>query len=70
MAKFKNNHNHDVYVDLGGLVQVKPGQVLDLEGAASLPPLTRLMDIEPVPRPTPKKKSRKKSKSSATSGTI
>jgi hypothetical protein len=31
--KFKNNNNMDVYVDLGTLRRVSPGEVIDLPGA-------------------------------------
>jgi len=71
MAKFKNNTKHDVYIDLGRLVRVQAGEVIDLHGAVAIHPLTRLMeDVPPVPKPAPKKKPPKKSKSFSTSSTI
>ena len=35
MAKFKNNSPHDVYVDLGRLLRVQAGEVIELAGALS-----------------------------------
>lgn len=70
MARFRNDSHLDVYVDLGKLILVRPGQVVDLEGALSCPPLTMLMDVPPTLSPKTKKKVPRKSKSSDTSGTI
>jgi|14_taG_2_1085336.scaffolds.fasta_scaffold92956_2 hypothetical protein len=66
MAKFKNNSPHDVYVDLGKLMRVKSGGVIDLVGAHSCPPLTLVPEVIEKP----KRKSPPKARSSATSGTI
>ena len=67
MAKFKNNSPHDVYVDLGRLLRVQAGEVIELAGALSCPPLTMLPDEVVV---VPKKLKKKKSKASSVSGTI
>tara|TARA_R110002074_G_scaffold144280_1_gene291763 strand:- start:435 stop:635 length:201 start_codon:yes stop_codon:yes gene_type:complete len=66
MAKFKNNSPHDVYVDLGRLLRVQAGEVIELAGALSCPPLTMLPDAVVVT----KKPKKKKSKASSVSGTI
>jgi hypothetical protein len=63
--KFINNLPHDVYVDLGGLKRVVPGEVLDLPGVFSMNPLTPIMEAAP-----PKKKAKTKPKKTSTSGTI
>ena len=70
MAKFKNESTHDVYIDLGSLLRVEPGQEVELPGARSVQGLTRVPDVAPLPKPKPRKKPIKKSKGSATSGTI
>ena len=57
--KFKNNLSHDVYVDLGGFVRVAPGEVIDLEGTSSCPPLTPVL-AKPKATPVIKKKATKK----------
>ena len=70
MAKFRNDSPHDVYVDLGSLLLVRPGEVIDLVGALSCPPLTLLRE-EVFSRETPiKKKLPRKTKSRPVSGTI
>ena len=68
MAKFKNTLTQDVYIDLGKLIRVPPGECIDLAGTHSCPPLTLVMEVPPPP--PKKKKTPKKSKSSSTSGTI
>ena len=72
--KFKNKQSIDVYVDLGTLRRVSPGEVLDLPGALICDGLTPIH--EPIPtkpkavkKPAPKKPG-KTTKNIATSGTI
>jgi hypothetical protein len=50
---FRNDTGQDVYIDIGRLHLVKPGEVVTLEGAYTCPPLT------PVPFEEPKPTSRK-----------
>tara|TARA_R110000824_G_C14872826_1_gene642484 strand:- start:203 stop:415 length:213 start_codon:yes stop_codon:yes gene_type:complete len=69
--KFKNNQNIDVYVDLGTLKRVAPGEIVDLPGAMKCEGLAPMLEEKPVP-PTkaPKKKVVKPTKNVGTSGTI
>ena len=72
--KFKNNTGDDVYVDLGTLRRVCPGEEIDLPGAMRIDGLTPLYEPTPVKpkavkKPTPKKPE-KTTKNIATSGTI
>jgi|TARA_R100000005_G_C4868735_1_gene126323 hypothetical protein len=64
--KFKNNVGMDVYIDLGGLKQVKAGEVIELVGKYTCPPLTPIIDTPP-PKP---KKPKKKTTAPPASGTI
>ena len=68
--KFKNNFAHDVYVDMGNLMRVAPGEVIELKGALHCPPLTPMFEETPPPKKAPKKKPTKTKKSTPTSGTI
>tara|TARA_R100000152_G_C6688204_1_gene120449 strand:+ start:31 stop:240 length:210 start_codon:yes stop_codon:yes gene_type:complete len=68
--KFKNKYTHDVYVDMGNLVRVAPGEVIELEGTSSCPPLTPVFETTSVPKKAPKKKASKSKKIKPTSGTI
>tara|TARA_R110002012_G_scaffold52006_2_gene133775 strand:+ start:1209 stop:1430 length:222 start_codon:yes stop_codon:yes gene_type:complete len=72
--KFKNNTGDDVYVDLGTLHRVPPGQEVNLPGAIRVPGLTPVH--EPIPaKPKGVKKAApqkhvKSTKNVDTSGTI
>ncbi len=72
--KFKNNNNIDVYVDLGTLKRVSPGEVIDLPGALKcegLSPMHPEAPLKPkVVKKAPIKKSEKTIKKTDTSGTI
>jgi hypothetical protein len=72
--KFKNNTNMDVYVDLGTLRRVSPGEVIDLPGALKCEGLSPMYPEAPpkpkVVKKTPKKKPEKTIKNTNTSGTI
>tara|TARA_R110000823_G_scaffold247649_1_gene371387 strand:+ start:191 stop:403 length:213 start_codon:yes stop_codon:yes gene_type:complete len=69
--KFKNNQNIDVYVDLGTLKRIAPGEIIDLPGALTCASLTPLMEEEVVNPPKVfKKKPLKTPKKTSTSGTI
>jgi len=65
--KFINKSQNDVYVDLGTLLRVAPGEVIELAGAVSCPPLEPI--FEPPQKPA-KKKAVKTVKNTSTSGTI
>ena len=67
--KFKNNQDHDVYIDLGQLRRISPGEVVELRGLYKCPPLTTLGDI-PSPVRSKAAPKRKKSRKTNTSGTI
>jgi len=72
--KFKNNQPIDVYVDLGSLRRVSPGEEIDLPSALICPGLTPVPEAtptkpKPVKKPAPKKPE-KTTKNIATSGTI
>tara|TARA_R110001599_G_scaffold190573_1_gene385446 strand:+ start:3420 stop:3641 length:222 start_codon:yes stop_codon:yes gene_type:complete len=72
--KFKNTNSIDVYVDLGTLRRIAPGEVLDLPGALICDGLTPIHEPTPtkpkaVKKPSPKKPE-KTTKNIATSGTI
>jgi len=64
--KFKNTNSIDVYVDLGTLRRVAPGEVLDLPGAIKCEGLVPIQ--EPIPKAV--KKPKKSTKNVGTSGTI
>ena len=67
MAKFVNNSDNDVFIDLGKLILIRPGEVIDLPKANSCPPLTI------IPPKTKRKKPQappKKSSAPPASGTI
>ena len=71
--KFKNNTPIDVYVDLGTLRRVAPGEEIDLPGAVKVEGLTAVH--EPAPKKTAVKKPEKKKPTKSTknvgvSGTI
>ena len=67
--KFKNTNSIDVYVDLGTLRRVAPGEVLDLPGAVKCEGLTAV--YEPIPtKSKAAKKPKKSTKNIGTSGTI
>ena len=69
--KFKNNQNIDVYVDLGTLKRVAPGEIIDLPGALTCGSLTPLMEKTPVTPPqVVKKKPVKTPKKTSGSSTI
>jgi len=72
MGKFRNDTHTDVFIDVGELLRVAPGEVIHLAGILSKPPLTPVGI--PVPEPTlPKKtykKPPKKKSPRSTSGTI
>ena len=68
--KFKNNYTHDVYVDMGTLLRVPPGEVIELAGALTCPPLTPVFEHASVSKKAPKKKPTKTKKTTPTSGTI
>tara|TARA_R110000803_G_scaffold57076_1_gene114892 strand:- start:17 stop:232 length:216 start_codon:yes stop_codon:yes gene_type:complete len=70
--KFKNNQPIDVYIDLGTLRRVSPGEIIDLPGAITCANLTPIMEVKkPVtPYKEPKKKPVKTPKNISTSGTI
>lgn len=72
--KFKNNTGDDVYVDLGTLRRVAPGEEIDLPGAMHLDGLTPIHEpIPPKPKAAKKaapKKTVKSTKNVDTSGTI
>ena len=70
--KFKNNQSVDVYIDLGTLRRVCPGEIIDLPGALICGGLTPVMGEKKsvVPLKAPKKKVAKSTKNVATSGTI
>tara|TARA_R100000458_G_C8161189_1_gene165165 strand:- start:219 stop:419 length:201 start_codon:yes stop_codon:yes gene_type:complete len=62
--KFKNNHKHDVYIDLGGLKRIAPGEVIELTHALKCEPLTPILEHIPAPKkkapkPKPKKSTPK-----------
>lgn len=67
--KFKNNLGHDVYIDLGSLRRIAPGEIVELKGLIKCPPLT---PVTVITSPAPKKATpkRKKSSKTNTSGTI
>ena len=65
--KFINKFSYDVYVDLGGLKRISPGQVVDLPGVYKMDPLTPIMEEVPAPK---KSKTKAKTKKTSTSGTI
>lgn len=73
--RFKNNNNLDMYVDLGTLRRVAPGEVIDLPGALKCEGLTPIHEPAPT-KPAPVKKEPKKkkpvksTKNVGTSGTI
>ncbi len=72
--KFKNNQPIDVYVDLGTLRRVCPGEEINLPGALKCEGLTPIYEPapakpKPVKKPAPKKPE-KTTKNIATSGTI
>jgi len=68
--QFKNTQPIDVYVDLGTLRRVAPGEVIDLPGAIKCAGLTPVLEpSKPKPKPT-KKKPVKSTKNLNTSGTI
>ena len=64
--KFKNKMGMDVYIDIEGLRQVKAGEIVDLKGTLTCPPLTPILETAP-PKP---KKYKKKTSAPPTSGTI
>ena len=71
--KFKNNTPIDVYVDLGSLRRVAPGEEIDLPGAIKVEGLTAVH--EPAPKKTAvkkpgTKKPTKSPKNVGVSGTI
>lgn len=66
--KFKNNQKNDVYIDLGGLVRIAPGETVELKGLLICPPLTPV-EIIPVQVRAKPKKPKAKSKKSSTTGT-
>jgi hypothetical protein len=72
--KFKNTQPIDVYVDLGTLKRVAPGEVIDLPGALKCEGLSPIHEqVTPkrkVVAKAPKKKSEKTIKKTGTSGTI
>lgn len=72
--KFINNTNIDVYVDLGTLRRVSPGEVIDLPGALKCEGLSPVPHEAPpkpkVAKKAPKKKPVKTTKDISTSGTI
>lgn len=70
--KFKNAQNIDVYIDLGTLRRISPGEIIDLPGALVCANLTPVMEEKKpvVPLKAPKKKIVKATKNVATSGTI
>ena len=71
--KFKNNQNIDVYVDLGTLKRIAPGEIIDLPGAvtcASLTPVIEEMEVNKKPQKAVKRKPVKPFKKISTSGTI
>mgnify|MGYP003626913300 CR=1 len=72
--KFKNNQPIDVYIDLGTLRRVSPGEEIDLPGALICAGLTPVQEAapakpKPVKKPAPKKAG-KTTKNIDTSGTI
>jgi len=67
MAKFVNNSDNDVFIDLGKLILIRPGEVIDLPKANSCPPLTL---IPPTPKKRKPKVTAKKSPTPPVSGTI
>jgi len=65
--KFVNNTSIDVYVDLGTLRRVAPGEVVELPGALTC------QGLSPIHEPAPKRVKKappKKAKKTSTSGTI
>ena len=72
--KFKNTSNLDVYVDLGTLRRVAPGEVIDFPGALKVAGLSPVIDSVPVvpveKKPNPKKKITKSTKNVSVNDTI
>ena len=71
--KFKNNQPIDVYVDLGTLRRVTPGEIIELHDALVCPGLTPIILPEAKTTRTKKvvkKKPRKSIPNIDTSGTI
>ena len=66
MAKFVNNSDN-VFIDLGKLILIRPGEVIDLPKAHSCPPLTL---IPPTPKKRKPQVTAKKSSAPPASGTI
>jgi len=69
--KFKNTQPIDVYIDLGTLRRVGPGEIVDLPGAHKCEGLTPVYEppSKGVKKP-PKKKPVKSTKNVSTSSTI
>tara|TARA_R100000005_G_C4985813_1_gene194210 strand:+ start:1765 stop:1956 length:192 start_codon:yes stop_codon:yes gene_type:complete len=61
---FRNDTEQDVYIDIGRLHLVKPGEVVTLEGAYTCPPLTPMPFEQPktTARKSPQKTKKKTSK--------
>ena len=70
--KFKNNQPVDVYIDLGTLRRISPGEIIDLPGALICGGLTPVIEEKKsvAPYKAPKKKPVKSDKKINTSGTI
>ena len=60
--EFVNNTGQDVYIDIGNLKLVKPGEVIKLEGAYTCPPLTPVPFEKKPARKSPPKTKKKPSK--------
>lgn len=66
IMKFQNKTGMDVYVDMGGLKQVRAGEIVEFKGALKCPPLTPILESA-VPKP---KKPKKKTPTPPVSSTI
>ena len=64
--KFKNHQPHDVYINLGTLKRIPPGEIIELQGILTCPPLTPLFEEKETKtskKKVPKKKPVKNKKS-------
>jgi hypothetical protein len=68
--KYKNTTGHNVFLDLGGFILVRPNEIVELEGNPTFAPLTAVQDPLPAAPKAKKATPKKKTKAPSVSGTI